>query len=76
MRNLLMSAVLVGASLLGSTVFAQELVEGRNYVTLSSPVPTAQPEKSKSLRCFGTAALIATSSKPPSIHGLQTYPKM
>ncbi|NLY13109.1 MAG: thiol:disulfide interchange protein DsbA/DsbL [Gammaproteobacteria bacterium] len=52
MRNLLMSAVLVGASLLGSTVFAQELVEGRNYVTLSSPVPTAQPEKIEVVEMF------------------------
>jgi len=52
MRNLFMSAVLVGASLLGSTVFAQELVEGTNYVTLSSPVPTAQPEKIEATALF------------------------
>lgn len=52
MRNLLMSAVLVGASLIGSTVFAQELVEGRNYATLSSPVPTAQPEKIEVVEMF------------------------
>ena len=52
MRNLLMSAVLVGASLLGSTVFAQELVDGSNYITLSSPVPTAQPEKIEVVELF------------------------
>lgn len=52
MRNLLMSAVLVGASLLGSTAFAQEAIEGRNYVALSSPVPTAQPEKIEVVELF------------------------
>ncbi len=52
MRNLVMSALLVGASLLGSTVFAQELVEGRNFVTLSSPVLTAQPEKIEVVELF------------------------
>ncbi|MDY0249819.1 MAG: thiol:disulfide interchange protein DsbA/DsbL [Pseudomonas sp.] len=52
MRNLVMSVLLVGASLLGSTVFAQELVEGRNFVTLSSPVPTAQPEKIEVVELF------------------------
>lgn len=53
MRNLVISAILVGASLLGSTAFAQELVEGRNYVTLSSPVPVAQPEKIEVVAVFG-----------------------
>lgn len=53
MRNLVMSAILVGASLFGSTVFAQELVEGRNYVTLSSPVPVVQPEKIEVVAVFG-----------------------
>ena len=52
MRNLLMSAVLVGASLFGSTVLAQDLVEGSNYITLSSPVPTAQPEKVEAAALF------------------------
>ncbi len=52
MRNLVMSVVLVGASLLGSTVFAQELVEGRNYVTLSSPVPTLQSDKIEVVELF------------------------
>ena len=52
MRNLLMSAVLIGASLLGSTAFAQEPVEGRNYVALSSPVPVAQPEKIEVVELF------------------------
>lgn len=52
MRNLVMSVLLVGASLLGSTVSAQELVEGRDYVTLSSPVPTAQPEKIEVVELF------------------------
>ena len=52
MRNLLMSAVLIGASLLGSTAFAQEPVEGRNYVVLSSPVPVAQPEKIEVVELF------------------------
>ena len=53
MRNLVMSALLVGASLLGPSVFAQELVEGRNYVTLNSPVPTAQSEKIEVIAVFG-----------------------
>ncbi len=53
MRNLVMSAVLLGASLFGSTVFAQELVEGRNYVTLNSPVPVAQSEKIEVVAVFG-----------------------
>lgn len=52
MRNLVMSVLLVSASLLGSTVFAQELVEGRNFVTLGSPVPTAQPEKIEVVELF------------------------
>ncbi|HKM37693.1 MAG TPA: thiol:disulfide interchange protein DsbA/DsbL [Thiopseudomonas sp.] len=52
MRNLLMSAVLVGASLLGSTAFAQEAVEGRNYVALSRALPTAQPEKIEAIALF------------------------
>ena len=52
MRNLVMSVLLVGASLLGSTVSAQPLVEGRNYVALSSPVPTAQPEKIEVVELF------------------------
>ena len=52
MRNFVMSFLLVGASLLGSTVFAQELVEGRNFITLASPVPTAQPEKIEVVELF------------------------
>lgn len=52
MRNLVMSVLLVSASLFGSTVFAQELVEGRNFVTLGSPVPTAQPEKIEVVELF------------------------
>lgn len=52
MRNLVMSFLLVGFSLLGSTVFAQELIEGRHFVTLSSPVPTAQPEKIEVVELF------------------------
>lgn len=52
MRNFVMSFLLVGASLLGSTVFAQELVEGRNFITLASPVPTAQPERIEVVELF------------------------
>jgi len=53
MRKLIMSAVLLGASLLvGSTVFAQEAIEGRNFVALSSPVPVAQPEKIEVIALF------------------------
>ena len=52
MRNLVMSFLLVGFSLLGSTMFAQELIEGRHFVTLSSPVPTAQPEKIEVVELF------------------------
>lgn len=52
MRNLVMSALLVGASLLGTTAVAQELVEGSNYITLSSPVPTTQTEKIEVVELF------------------------
>ncbi|MDY7219379.1 thiol:disulfide interchange protein DsbA/DsbL [Denitrificimonas sp. JX-1] len=52
MRKLLLSAVLVGASLVGPTVYAQAPVEGTNYITLSSPVPTAQPEKVEAAALF------------------------
>ena len=65
MRNLLMSAVLVGASLFGSTVLAQELVEGSNYVTLSSPVPTAQPEKVEAAALFWNGCPIVINSSQP-----------
>ncbi len=72
MRNLIMSAVLVGASLFGSTVFAQEPVEGRNYATLGSPVPVAQPEKkSKWLQYLATAVPIAINWNHPLPLGLQ-----
>lgn len=52
MRKLLMSAVLVGASLLSSGAFAQEAIEGRHYVALTSPVLTAQPEKIEVVELF------------------------
>lgn len=52
MRNFFISAVLVGASLFGPSVLAVEPVEGRNYVALSSPVLTAQPEKVEVVALF------------------------
>ncbi len=52
MRKLLISALLVGASLVAPGTFAQELAEGRNYITLSSPVPTVQPEKIEVVELF------------------------
>ena len=52
MRNFVMSFLLVGASLLSANVFAQALVEGRNFITLASPVPTTQPEKIEVVELF------------------------
>jgi thiol:disulfide interchange protein DsbA len=46
MRNLILSAVLAGASLLGmSAVQADDIEAGKQYVELSSPVPVSVPGK-------------------------------
>lgn len=52
MRNLLMSVLLVGASLFVPSILAVEPVEGRNYVALSSPVLTAHPDKIEVVALF------------------------
>lgn len=53
MRKLLMPALLLVASLFSTAGFALEPVEGRNYTTLNSPVPTQQPEKVEVVAMFG-----------------------
>jgi thiol:disulfide interchange protein DsbA len=53
MRKLLMPALLLVTSLFSTAVLALEPVEGRNYITLNSPVPTQQPEKVEVVAMFG-----------------------
>ncbi|MCY1198209.1 Thiol:disulfide interchange protein DsbA [compost metagenome] len=53
MRNLILSAVLAGASLLGmSAVQADDIVAGKQYVELSSPVPVSVPGKIEVVELF------------------------
>ena len=53
MRNLILSAVLAGASLLGmSAVQADDIEAGKQYVELSSPVPVAVPGKIEVVELF------------------------
>ncbi|WP_271409984.1 thiol:disulfide interchange protein DsbA/DsbL [Pseudomonas sp. Q1-7] len=53
MRNLILSAVLAGASLLGvSTVQADDIEAGKQYVELSSPVPVSVPGKIEVVELF------------------------
>ncbi|BAN45809.1 thiol:disulfide interchange protein DsbA/DsbL [Metapseudomonas resinovorans] len=53
MRNLILSAVLAGASLLGMTaVQADEIEAGKQYVELSSPVPVSVPGKIEVVELF------------------------
>lgn len=52
MRNVVMSVLFVGASLVGSTVLAQPSVEGKNYIALSSPLVPAQAEKIEVVELF------------------------
>ncbi|MCO6056172.1 thiol:disulfide interchange protein DsbA/DsbL [Pseudomonas sp. MOB-449] len=53
MRNLILSAVLAGASLLGmSAVQAEDIEAGKQYVELGSPVPVAVPGKIEVVELF------------------------
>ncbi|QEY60586.1 thiol:disulfide interchange protein DsbA/DsbL [Metapseudomonas lalkuanensis] len=53
MRNLILSAVLAGASLLGvSAVQADDIEAGKQYVELSSPVPVSVPGKIEVVELF------------------------
>ena len=52
MRNLILSAVLAGASLFGIAAHAATIEEGKQYVTLSSPVPVSVPGKIEVVELF------------------------
>lgn len=52
MRNLILSAVLAGASLFGMTAQAEDIEAGKQYVELSSAVPVAQPGKIEVVELF------------------------
>ncbi|MFZ6047988.1 thiol:disulfide interchange protein DsbA/DsbL [Pseudomonas sp. CR3202] len=53
MRNLILSAVLAGASLLGmGAVQADDIEAGKQYVELSSPVPVSVPGKIEVVELF------------------------
>ncbi|MDH4610658.1 thiol:disulfide interchange protein DsbA/DsbL [Pseudomonas sp. BN102] len=53
MRNLILSAVLAGASLLGmGAVQAEDIEAGKQYVELSSPVPVSVPGKIEVVELF------------------------
>lgn len=53
MRNLILSAVLAGASLLGmSAAQADDIEAGKQYVELSSPVPVSVPGKIEVVELF------------------------
>ncbi|NWL79671.1 thiol:disulfide interchange protein [Pseudomonas taiwanensis] len=53
MRNLILSAVLAGASLLGmSAVQADDIEAGKQYVELNSPVPVSVPGKIEVVELF------------------------
>ncbi|MBT8767412.1 thiol:disulfide interchange protein DsbA/DsbL [Pseudomonas boanensis] len=52
MRNLILSAVFAGASLLGLGAQAEDIEAGKQYVELSSPVPVAVPGKIEVVELF------------------------
>lgn len=52
MRQLVLSAFLVASSLLAVSASAQEFQAGKEYVELSNPVPTADPEKIEVVELF------------------------
>src|SRR5262245_24791018 len=53
MRNLILSAVLAGASLLGmSAAQAEDIEAGKQYVELNSPVPVSVPGKIEVVELF------------------------
>ena len=71
MRNLILSAALVTASLFGITAQAADvpLEAGKTYVELANPVAVSVPGKIEVVSCSGTVARIATLLNRPSIHG-------
>jgi hypothetical protein len=71
MRNLILSAALVAASLFGMTAQAADvpLEAGKTYVELATLLPYRCRARSKWWSCSGTAARIATLLNRPSIHG-------
>ena len=58
MRNLILSAVLVSASLFGMTAQAADvpLEAGKTYVELANPVPVAEPGKIEVVELFWYSA--------------------
>ena len=52
MRNLILSAALVAASVFGMTAQADEPVAGKEYIELSNPVPVSQPGKIEVVELF------------------------
>ncbi|MFJ4375711.1 thiol:disulfide interchange protein DsbA [Pseudomonas japonica] len=52
MRNLILSAALVAASVFGMTAQAAEPVAGKEYIELSNPVPVSQPGKIEVVELF------------------------
>ena len=52
MRNLLFSAVFAAASLFGAVAHADDIQAGKQYVELSSPVPTSTPGKIEVVELF------------------------
>ncbi|MDR6676958.1 thiol:disulfide interchange protein DsbA/DsbL [Pseudomonas oryzihabitans] len=52
MRNLLFSAVFAVASLFGAVAHADDIQAGKQYVELSSPVPTSTPGKIEVVELF------------------------
>lgn len=52
MRNLILCAVMAGASLLGGAVHAAEIEVNKQYVELDQPVPVAKPGKIEVVELF------------------------
>ncbi|GGJ95992.1 thiol:disulfide interchange protein DsbA/DsbL [Pseudomonas matsuisoli] len=52
MRNLLLGAVVAALSLIGAPTFAADIQAGKEYVELSNPVPTAEPNKVEVVEIF------------------------
>lgn len=74
MRNLILSAAFVTASLFGMTAQAADvpLEAGKTYVELANPAYLYRyPVKSKWWSCSGMGACIATPLNRPSTHGLR-----
>jgi protein dithiol oxidoreductase (disulfide-forming) len=52
MRNLILSAALVTASLFGLSAYAQPIEAGKQYVELKNPVPVSKPGKIEVVELF------------------------